>query len=124
MKSISLLILSLAIASCQIDPGIYEETTDAIIHKEDILAQVSKCPNGFVYANNSKLLANDCFFISNYEKTWKEASDECSEKNSTLLIIPTKIIIDYTTQILSAFRLDTNYLVKISFYFMVLLAYL
>ncbi|CAF1125021.1 unnamed protein product [Brachionus calyciflorus] len=110
MKIISFLLLSLCLlVNSQIDPDFFDLTTDDTeLNVQQSISDtltIPKCPENFIEYQN------ECLFISQEDKTWTEALLECQQLNSTLLIVPTKVIIDYSVQLFDQLGLDGNYYV-------------
>ncbi|RNA29008.1 early activation antigen CD69-like [Brachionus plicatilis] len=109
MRLLSLIFLSLCFfASIRAESTLQDVATRPIspnnLNRTD--SQNSpQCPDGFV------LYQNDCFYVSDQEATWNEAKLECESLNSSLLIAPTKVVIDFSVNLFEELELDGRYLI-------------
>lgn len=60
------------------------------------------CPSGFYFNNN------DCIHISAESANWTDARKTCEYYGSTLCIIKTSTIVDYTESLWKYYNLDKN----------------
>lgn len=64
------------------------------------------CPKEWIFYDG------DCYLVSNHVKTWNEAQKECKMKNSNLISISSRVILDYWIPFYEINNLDGSYLVK------------
>ena len=111
MQFMSLIFLSLCFAVyLRAESTLQDETTRLMSSNENELNtqdDTNPCPKGFI------LYKNDCFYVSEEEKTWNEAKLECENLYSNLLVPSSKVIIDFSMNFFEQFELDGRYMVNL-----------
>lgn len=67
----------------------------------------NKCPVDWIDHKDA------CYFISRYRKKWSEARNDCLMKGGELLMIDSNLVLDFSIDFFTKFKLSNSYFVII-----------